>query len=137
MTETLDWRSYTPSGTQFLRRKLMQPEQFDTMPAFTAEDTAQARKYLESLAGHTLTSGVEALSAIHEPEGTPSFYAAAATLLVELDKRFPADWVYTHIMTYREMLKPGTGYGKLEVMGIMRLQFTTFAKVGREAYEKL
>lgn len=115
----------------------MKPEQFDTMPAFTAEDTAQARKYLDSLVEQTLTVGVQALSVIHEPEGTPSFYAAAATLLVALDTRFPADWVYTHIMTYREMLKPGTGYGTLEVMGIMRLQFSTFAKVGREAYEKL
>jgi hypothetical protein len=128
------WRSYTSSGTQLLMRSMMKPEQFDTMPAYTEEDTAQARKYLASFM-QTLSAGVLVLSIAHDPEGTPSFYAAAAMLLVELDPRFPADWVYSHIMTYRKMLT--TGYGPVEVMDIMGLQFSTFAKVGREAYEKL
>jgi hypothetical protein len=113
---------------------MMKPGPFDTMPAYTDEDTAQARKYLDSLK-QTLTAGVLGLSLVHEPEGKPSFYAAAATLLVEIDPRFPANWVYTHIMTYRKMLT--TGYDTLEVLDIMGIQFSTFAKVGREAYEKL
>jgi len=102
---------------------MTQPEQYDTMPAYTEEERAQAQKFLDGLL-QTLTAGMLGLVVVHEPEGTPGFYAAAAQILSDRNPQFPADFLYPRIRTFRDMQK--TGYGVLEVMGIMGENFKAF-----------
>ncbi len=103
----------------------MKPEQYDTMPGFTDEELREARKFLNSLVP-TLSAGMLGLIAVHEPEGTPGFYAAAAKLLSDSNPEYPADFLYPRIRTFRDMLT--TGYGPPEIMGIMGDNFRAFLK---------
>lgn len=98
------------------------PEQYDTMPAYTAAEMEQAKKFLGNLL--KLTAGMIGLVVVHKPEGTPGFYAAAARILSDRNPKFPADFLYPRIRTFRDMQK--TGYGALEVMGIMGENFKAF-----------
>jgi hypothetical protein len=102
---------------------MMKPEQYDTMPVYTDEEFAQARKFLDTLLP-TLSAGMMGLVVVHAPTGTPGFYAAAAKLLSDSNPQYPADFLYPRIRTFRDMLT--TGYGALEVMGIMGDNFKAF-----------
>jgi hypothetical protein len=106
-----------------MRQMMNKPEQYETMPDYTADELEQAKKFLGSLV-QTLTAGMLGLVVVHEPEGTPGFYAAGAKILSGLNARFPADFLYPRIRTFRDMQKGG--YGALEVMGIMGENFQAF-----------
>lgn len=102
---------------------MSKPEQYDTMPGYTEHELAQAQTFLDSLL-QTLMAGMMGLVVVHEPEGTPGFYAAAAKILSDRNPKFPVDFLYPRIRTFRDMQK--TGYGALEVIGIMGDNFQAF-----------
>jgi hypothetical protein len=102
---------------------MSKPEQYDTMPGYTDHELAQAKQFLDGML-QTLTAGVIGLVVVHKPEGTPGFYAAAAKILSDRNPKFPADFLYPRIRTFREMQK--NGYGPIEVIGIMCENFQAF-----------
>jgi len=101
---------------------MTKPEQYDTIPDYTEAELAQARQLLEKMLD-IYEAGVLGF-VLHQPAGTPGFYAAGATLVAQRHPQYPADFLYARIMTFRDMRK--AGYGLIEICGIMEDNFKAF-----------
>ena len=88
---------------------MSKPDQYDTMPGYTDAELAQAQTFLDSLLQTLMAGMMGIVVVVHKPEGTPGFYAAAAKILSERNPKFPADFLYPRIRTFRDMQQKGYG----------------------------